>query len=53
MHLKDLKDKSPKQLLSQAEELGVEDASSMRVQDLVFAIMKKLLKMITSCMATA
>ena len=25
MHLKDLKDKSPKQLLSQAEELGVED----------------------------
>ena len=42
MHLKDLKDKSPKQLLSQAEELGVEDASSMRVQDLIFAIMKKL-----------
>mgnify|MGYP001045864144 CR=1 FL=1 len=42
MHLKDLKDKSPKQLLSQAEELGVEDASSMRVQDLVFAIMKKV-----------
>ena len=42
MHLKDLKDKSPKELLSQAEDLGVEDASSMRVQDLVFAIMKKV-----------
>ena len=41
MHLKDLKDKSPKVLLEKAEELGVEDASSMRVQDLIFAIMKK------------
>ncbi len=42
MHLKDLKNKTPKQLLTQAEELGVEDASSLRVQDLVFAIMKKV-----------
>ena len=42
MLLNDFNDKSPKQLLSQAEELGVEDASSMRVQDLVFAIMKKV-----------
>ena len=30
MHLKDLKQKSPKELLTQAEELGIEDASSMR-----------------------
>ena len=42
MHLKDLKDKSPKELLEKAEEFGVEDASSLRVQDLIFAIMKKL-----------
>ena len=42
MHLRELKDKSPTELLTQAEDLGVEDASSMRVQDLVFAIMKKL-----------
>ena len=42
MHLKDLKDKSPKELLSQAEDLGIEDASSLRVQDLIFAIMKKV-----------
>ena len=42
MHLKELKDKSPKELLNWAEDLGVEDASSMRVQDLVFAIMKKM-----------
>ena len=42
MHLKDLKQKSPKELLTQAEELGIEDASSMRVQDLIFAIMKKV-----------
>ena len=42
MHLKELKEKSPTELLTQAEDLGVEDASSMRVQDLIFAIMKKL-----------
>ena len=28
--------------MTQAEDLGIEDASSMRVQDLVFAIMKKI-----------
>ena len=42
MHLKELKDKSPTELLTQAENMGIEDASSMRVQDLIFAIMKKL-----------
>ena len=42
MHLKEFKDKSPQELLTWAEDLGVEDASSMRVQDLVFAIMKKV-----------
>ena len=42
MNLKDLKQKSPTELLNQAEELGIEDASSMRVQDLMFAILKKV-----------
>ena len=42
MNLKDLKQKSPKELLSQAEDLGIEDASSMRKQDLMFAILKKV-----------
>jgi len=42
MNLKDLKQKSPTELLKQAEELGIEDASSMRVQDLMFAILKKV-----------
>jgi len=42
MYLKELKEKSPKELLTWAEDLGVEEASSMRVQDLVFAIMNKI-----------
>ncbi|MDD4556022.1 MAG: transcription termination factor Rho [Alphaproteobacteria bacterium] len=42
MYLKDLKDKSPKELLTQAEELNIEEASSMRKQDLIFAILKKV-----------
>ena len=42
MYLRELKEKSPKELLTWAEDLGVEEASSMRVQDLVFAIMNKI-----------
>lgn len=42
MNLKELKQKSPKELLTQAEDLGIDDASSMRVQDLMFAILKKV-----------
>lgn len=42
MHLKDLKQKSPKELLTQAENLEIEDASTMRKQDLIFAILKKV-----------
>lgn len=42
MHLKELKQKSPKELLIQAEKLGIEDASSMRVQDIMFAILQKV-----------
>ena len=44
MNLKDLKKKSPAELLSMAEELGVENASTLRTQDLTFAILKQLSK---------
>ena len=40
MHLKDLKKKTPADLVSMAEELGVEGASTLRKQDLLFAILK-------------
>ena len=42
MHLNELKQKSPQELLTEAEALGIEDASSMRKQDLMFAILKKV-----------
>ena len=42
MNLKDLKLKSPAELLTQAENLGIEDASLMRVQNIMFAILKKV-----------
>ena len=42
MQLKDLKQKSPAELLRQAEELGVENAASLRTQDLMYAILKHL-----------
>jgi len=42
MKLQDLKTKSPTDLLSFAEELGIENASSMRKQDMLFAILKQL-----------
>ncbi|MFC7536232.1 transcription termination factor Rho [Sphingomonas sp. GCM10030256] len=40
MHLKDLKQKTPAELVAQAEEMGVEGASTMRKQDLMFSILK-------------
>ena len=39
MHLKELKKKTPAELVGMAEELGVEGASTLRKQDLMFAIM--------------
>ncbi|MDE2135531.1 MAG: transcription termination factor Rho [Alphaproteobacteria bacterium] len=42
MKLQDLKSKSPTDLLSFAEELEIENASSMRKQDMMFAILKEL-----------
>ncbi len=40
--LRELKAKSPKDLLIYAEELEVENASSLRTQDMLFAILKEL-----------
>ncbi|GAA4031403.1 transcription termination factor Rho [Sphingomonas rosea] len=40
MHLKDLKQKTPAQLVAQAEEMGIEGASTLRKQDLLFSILK-------------
>jgi transcription termination factor Rho len=42
MHLQELKRKAPADLLAQAEELEIENASALRKQDLMFAILKKL-----------
>src|SRR6202162_3496505 len=42
MKLQDLKTKSPTELLSFAEEGAVENASAMRKQELMFAILKQL-----------
>ncbi|HEU0097710.1 MAG TPA: transcription termination factor Rho [Allosphingosinicella sp.] len=40
MHLKDLKQKSPADLVAMAEELGIEGASTLRKQELMFSILK-------------
>ena len=42
MHLKELKKKTSAELVEMAEELGVESASTMRRQDLMFGILKEL-----------
>jgi transcription termination factor Rho len=42
MHLQDLKSKSPAGLLAFAEELSIENASTLRKQDMMFAILKQL-----------
>jgi len=42
MNLHELKEKSPAQLLSYAESVGVENASTLRKQEIMFAILKRL-----------
>ena len=42
MSLEDLKEKTPAELLDFAEDLEVENASTMRKQDMLFAILKEL-----------
>ena len=40
MHLKDLKKNTPAELVAMAEEVGIEGASTLRKQDLMFSILK-------------
>ncbi len=42
MHLKSLKQMSPSELIEKAEELKIENASNLRKQELMFAILKRL-----------
>ena len=42
MNLQDLKEKTPQELLAFAEELEIENASSLRKQDMMFAILQQL-----------
>jgi len=41
MHLKELKQKTPPELLAFAEEMGIENASNLRKQDMLFSILKQ------------
>jgi transcription termination factor Rho len=42
MNLQELKTKPPAELLKQAEDLGIENASSLRKQEMMFAILKAM-----------
>src|SRR4029079_9164419 len=53
MKLQDLKVKNPTELTSFAEEVGVENASAMRKQELMFAILKQLASKDTDIIGTS
>ena len=42
MHLQELKKKTPAELLAYAEELGIDNAPTLKTQDLMFAILKQI-----------
>ncbi len=42
MNLQELKKQSPSELITQAEKLGIENPSTLRKQEILFAILKKL-----------
>ena len=44
MNLQELKSKSPSELISKAEKLGVENPSTLRKQEILFSILKKLVQ---------
>ena len=44
MNLQELKQKNPAELINEAEKLGIENPSTLRKQEILFAILKKLLK---------
>ncbi len=42
MNLQELKEKTPSELIIQAEKLGIENPSTLRKQEILFSILKKL-----------
>ena len=42
MHLKELKSKKPAELLKIAEDLKIENAATLRKQDMIFSILKQM-----------
>ena len=42
MNIQELKKHSSEQLITEAEKLGIENASTLRKQEILFAILKKL-----------
>ena len=42
MNLQELKKRNPADLIVQAEKLGIENPSTLRKQEILFAILKKL-----------
>ena len=42
MNLQQLKQKNPAELINEAEKLGIENPSTLRKQEILFAILKKL-----------
>ena len=50
MNLKELKKKSPGELISQAEKLQIENPSTLRKQEILFAILKKLAEKMSKLM---
>ena len=42
MNIQELKSKTSENLISEAEKLGIENASTLRRQEIYFAILKKL-----------
>ena len=52
MNLQELKEKSPTDLLQFAEELEIENASTLRKQDILFAILKQMAENDTAIFGT-
>ena len=53
MNLQELKQKNPAELISEAEKLGIENPSTLRKQEILFAILKKLAEKNEQITATA
>ena len=51
MNLEELKKKTPAELISQAESLAIENASTLRKQEILFAILKKLAEKMNKLLA--